>query len=529
MQRLLECQFAQWLGIVVVSLATAGTVAADEQFMPIPKNIETRNVPPIPMAMADRLGRYNESRSATLYGWHDDGLLIGTRFANTTQMHHVAQPLGMRRQMTFLSEPLAGVALPPGPNPTQAIISWDVGGSEFDQLFVYDLASGDSRMVSDGKSLYGSVQWSPDAKRFAYRTTERNGRNWDIHVQSLDGHIDKALETDDGFWLVLDWHPDGDKLLLLNYISVAASSVHEFDLATRRLSPLLGHDVEFAINGAAYDAQGDIYFVSNQGSEFLKLRHLDRASGEEKILSDDVSWDVSGFTLSQDKKRLAYAVNENGYSKVYAMSLPRHRPLKMAQLPEGLIGRMVFSPAGDQLAFVMTTPVAPSDVYVADINGRQVKRWTESEVGGLDQSTFVAPKLVHYPSFDGRKIPAFVYKPETPGPHPVVIYIHGGPEGQYRPGFSSLFQSYVNEMNVAVIAPNVRGSNGYGKAYLAMDNGYKREDSVKDIGGLLDWIDGQTDLRSDRGLSLGTLAGAGRGLRRLLWWVHGVGQHGSLR
>lgn len=483
---------------VAVLVLVTGFARADA-VMPIPKNIETRNVPAIPQALAERLARYNESRSAALYGWHDGGVLIGTRFANANQMHHVANPLGMRRQMTFLPEPLADVALPPGTDNPYAVISWDVGGSEFDQLFVFDLRTGDSRLVSDGKSLYGYVMWAPDGQRFVYTTTERNGRNWDTHVQSLDGHIDKVLETEEGFWHPIDWHPSGTRLLMKNRVSVTSSSIHELDLTTRRMRPLIeSKNGEVSVPYARYDGNGGVYFTSDEGSEFLRLKRIDLQSGDVETLTEDTDWDVSAFTISDDRKRLAYIVNEGGISRLHVLSLPRHREITLKDVPAGVMSNVVFSPDGSEVAFSVSTATAPSDVYVASLKDRRAVRWTDSEVGGLDTSEFVEPELISFTSFDGLKVPAFYYKPRTPGPHPVVVYIHGGPEAQYRPYFSTLMQSYVNEMNVAVIAPNVRGSHGYGKSYLKLDNGFKREDSVKDIGALLDWIDGRTDLRSDR-------------------------------
>ena len=472
--------------------------------MPIPKNIETRNVPPIPAVQADRLARYANVRSAYAYGFQGDQILIGTRFANTTQLHRVARPMGTRSQLTFLDEPVAEVFIPQTGAKEQVILSWDEGGSEFDQLYLFNLRDGSSKRVSDGKSLYGYVYWSPDEQSFAYVTTERNGRNWDTHIQTLDGQVQKVLETEDGYWFPMGWHPDGDRLLMRHRVSINDSSIYELDLVTRKLTPLLrSESEEVAYNQAQYDGRGGLYYLSDQGSEFQELRRLDLASGDSEVLTAGLNWDVSGFGLSPDRKRLMYVVNEGGYSNLRVMSLPRHREIKTPTMPAGIISSAVFSPDGDRVAITMTTTTSPGDVYVMDLKKRAVTQWTESEIGGLDRNRFVDAETIHYTSFDGLKVPAFVYKPEGPGPFPVVVLIHGGPEAQYRPRFSTTVQSYVNEMNVAVIAPNVRGSAGYGKSYLKMDNGFKREDSVKDIGALLDWIDGRTEFRSDRVAVLG--------------------------
>ena len=487
-------------GVLACVFGVIGVAQADEaRFMPVPKNIETRNVPAIPQAQASRLARYSETRAAGLYGWQGDHLLISTRCANTTQMHRVARPMGSREQLTFLQEPLAATAIPDGGAGDEIIISWDEGGSEFNQLFLFNLSSGSSRRVSDGKSRYGAIVWAPEGEKFAYVTTERNGRNWDTHIQGLDGHINKVFEAEEGYWYPIGWHPDGDRLLLKHRVSINVSSVYELDLVSRKIRPLVhSEDEDVAVPQAAYDDDGGLYFLSDQGHEYQQLMRMDLASGDVENIIQGVNWDVSRFVLSPDRDRLAFEVNEGGYSRFVILSLPNHKSIRLPELPKGSLSAVKFSANGRQVAFVMTTTTSPSDVYVMDLKKRSVTRWTESEVGGLDYTTFVNAQMIEYPSFDGKSIPAFVYRPTTPGPHSVVVYIHGGPEGQYRPNFSTLMQSYVNEMNVVVIAPNVRGSKGYGKTYLKLDDGFAREDSVKDIGALLDWIDSQISLRSDR-------------------------------
>ncbi|NOX51548.1 MAG: S9 family peptidase [Gammaproteobacteria bacterium] len=464
----------------------------------IPPNIVVHNIPALSAKLATRLERYTNTRGAGLYGWQGDSLLVGTRFANAEQMHRVRDAMGYREQLTFLKEPLADVAIPDAGAKNKVVISWDVGGSEFDQLFLFDLNNGDSKMVSDGKSLYAYVTWAPDEQSFAYVTTQRNGRNWDTHIQSLDGSINKVLETQTGFWIPLGWSADGRKLLMKNRVSVNESSIHELDVVTKQLRPLFGHDNKMSVGPAAYDGRGGVYFTSDHDSQYLRLQYYQLDSGKIEVITADVDWNVEGFTLSVDKSKLAYSINQGGLSKISAMALPSRKSIRMAKLPQGIVTGLVFSPDSKKLGISINSATSPQDVYVADLRRRKLTRWTQSEVGGLDSQKFVEPSLIDYVSFDARKIPAFVYTPNTPGPHAVVIYIHGGPESQYRPYFSTLVQSYVNEMNVVVIAPNVRGSNGYGKNYLRLDNGRLREDSVKDIGALLDWINGKTQFRSDR-------------------------------
>lgn len=172
--------------------------------------------------------------------------------------------------------------------------------------------------------------------------------------------------------------------------------------------------------------------------------------------------------------------------------------LDAPDLPIGLIGGMQWDEEGERIGFTLNAATSPSDAWIYTVESQELTRWTMSEVGGFNTETFVEPELISYESFDGLDVPAFVYRPDSEGPHPVIVSIHGGPESQYRPGFSSTYQYWLNELGAAVIAPNVRGSSGYGREYVMMDNVFNREDSVRDIGALLDWIETQPDLDSDR-------------------------------
>ena len=506
LKRTARHQFAKHLlvfgGLFALLALNSHSVAANDAVQ-IPPNIVTNNVPSLPGELRDRLQRYGNVRSAYLYGWQDDALLISTRFGQTSQLHRVATPQGARSQLTFLPEPLADVAIPVAGAKEQILISWDVGGSEFDQMFLFNLKDGSSKLVSDGKSLYANMIWAPDEQSFVYVTTERNGTNWDVHRQQLsaDGSTKKEvlLQTDAGYWFPIDYSKDGKRLLVKHRVSINQSAVYELDIASGQLTKLLGDDKDqmISIGHAAYDGHGGVLFTSDDGREFLTLQRLKLKDKSVRPITADVPWDVEQFVISADYSRVAFSVNSGGVSKVNVRTLPELKAVKTPNLPNGIVGSLAFSPESTQLALTINSATAPSDVYSFVLGKSDLTRWTTSEVGGLDRSKFADVKLIEYPSFDGRNIPAFYYQPNTPGPHPVVVYIHGGPESQYRPYFSTLVQSYVAQMDVAVIAPNVRGSNGYGKSYLQLDNGKLREDSVKDIGALLDWIATQDDLRED--------------------------------
>ncbi len=509
--------------------AQTGDVVRQEQGTRI-----SEHIPTIPPELIERLSRYQNTRGAGVAGWTRDGcLLISTRFAETAQAHRVCQPMGMREQLTFYPEPVASLT----PAPAKAtqdgfVFSKDKGGDEFSQLYWFDNRSREIALLTDGKRTQNNgPQFSHDGRLMAYHSTARNGTDTDVWVRDVVTGQARAVVTAGGSWNALDFSPDGKALLVMKRVSVAESYPGEVDLdsGTLTLFPVDGGKAAFG--GFAYAADGkSVYFVSDEplkgvAQEFRTLRHHDPETGTLTVLSGSIPWDVEGFSLSDDGKRLAYVTNEDGISKLRVLSLPDHREIALPMLPVGVFGSGAFSPDGKRIALTINSATSPSDVHVIDLDANTLTAWTRSEVGGLDASKFVAPSLIRYPTFDSvggkrRTIPAFYYRPASvPAGRklPVVINIHGGPEAQSQPTFNPTAQFMANELGVAMLVPNVRGSSGYGKTYLSLDNAEKREDSVKDIGALLDWIAQQPELDASR---VGVIGGSYGGYMVLASLVH---------
>ncbi len=495
----------QWVAVALSSVVVGAAWAADA-----PKRVERGNlviegVPEIPAELTDRLNRYQQVRGAAFSGWLPDGTaLISTRFGETAQIHRVAQPMGTRSQLTFYPEPIGGAL--PHPRKNGFVFSKDSGGNEFFQFYYFDIASGEASLLTDGKSRNTAAVFSRDGAQLAFSTTRRNGRDVDIHLTSLDGKPSTPLLEKEGEWTALDFAPDGKTLLVRRSVSITESELYTLDLASRALTrfhatpdPVYFGDAQFSSDGK------QVYFVSDEGTEFRTLRVQPLAGGAEKKLSGDAPWNVEEFTLSDDGKKLAYVTNEDGLAKLYLVGLVSGKPLATPKLPVGQIDRIAFDRRSAKLGFAVDRATNPSDLYSFSLGDKALTRWTASEVGGLNTAHFAEPALVRYPSFDGKSIPAFVWRPrvQPQGKLPVVISIHGGPEAQALPTFAPITQFYLKELGVAVITPNVRGSDGYGKTYLKLDNGLLREDSVKDIGSLLDWIATQPDLDASRVLVTG--------------------------
>ncbi len=466
------------------------------------------DIPPIRDELIAELRRYQAARSAVFRGFLDgtNSLLITTRFGDVDQIHKVDEPMGTRRQLTFFDEPIRQIATQPGGK--RVAFTMDAGGSEDAQIFIQDLKSGKREMLTDGESRNGGIVWSRDGSRLAFQSTRRNGASNDIWTANFDDpdSAQVALEAPDGFFCAaVDWSANSESLLVQHYVGSTESSVVLLDTTSGESRVISGADGKSRNLAVGYGERDEgVFYRTDKSGDFLQLAYRSLADNAvEIIVTRDISWDVSSVVMSDDRKKMAFVVNREGYSDLYLLDPQSRRYRQVKGLPKGVLGSVGFDQDGDLLGLTLTTSTAPADVYVLPVNGAlrsgKLQRWTQSEVGGLDPSNFVEPELVRYPTFDALgTVPAFVYRPRSKGPHPVVISIHGGPEGQYRPTFSTTYQMWVDKLGVAVIAPNVRGSAGYGKRYLALDNGMLREDSVRDIGALLDWIATQPDLDASK-------------------------------
>jgi dipeptidyl aminopeptidase/acylaminoacyl peptidase len=476
-------------------------------------NLIVEGIPPIPRAIADRVAQYTEVRSAGFQSWHPTRreMLVVTRFGDVPQVHQVAMPGGARRQLTFLSERVAGASYRPKAGDS-FIYTQDVGGGEWFQIFRYDLETGDRTLLTDGKSRNTGALWREDGRRIAYMSTRRTGRDNDLYVMDpADPATDRqVLQLPGGGWGVSSWSPDGTQLALVEFRSINDTTLWLVDVARgekTRLTPETPSGSETVAWGRAVfskDGKG-IYLTTDQGSEFQRLTYLDLASRQFTSLTRDIDWDVTGFELSHDGTTIAFVTNEAGVSVLRFLDLASRKEQPGPALPAGLVGGLEWRDGSREVGFTLSHARSAADAYSFDLASGRLERWTESEAGGLNPETFAEPELVQWESFDGRTISGFYYRPAQrfTGKRPVIVNIHGGPEAQARPGFLGRTNYYLNELGVAVIFPNVRGSSGYGKTFLKLDNAKLRMDSVKDIDALLDWIRSRPELDGDRILVTG--------------------------
>jgi dipeptidyl aminopeptidase/acylaminoacyl peptidase len=460
---------------------------------------------PTSVTVLDTIEPYLSTRSAHLVSYaKDSGVLILTQLGGTTQVHRVDHPLGAREQLTF------------GPA--------NVAQASFDPL---DSASILYRADRDGSERYSVQHLELDTRKLrsltpegghtrGYMTTRtgdillssysEDGTETIITVLDANGNPPREVFRGPGAWTLNSVASDGQRLLLRDFKAADDVSLDLLDLGSGQLTRLYGGKPGEVCKTATFLPDGSaIDLLANRGGDFISLWRLELDDGAWTELTPKPSWDIEGFARQSSGKRIAVVANEDGASVIY-MTESGKRNLREVARPGGVVQDLRFSDSRHLLATV-TTPRAPADVYEYDIVDGKAVRWTKSEIGGLHADQFITPTVIRFRSFDGREIPADYYRPRGQGPFATVIYVHGGPERQSRPSFNPFFQYLAAQRNVAVIAPNLRGSTGYGLKYMGLDDGTKRMDVIADVGALLDWITAQSELAEDRVAIIGVSYG----------------------
>ncbi len=358
-------------------------------------------------------------------------------------------------------------------------------------------------LLTDGKSRNQFGAFSHDGRLVGYSSTRRNGADGDLYViDPRDPKSDRMVaQVTGGGWSIVDFAPGGGHALVAQYRSVQQSTLYDLDLATGTLRAITDPKAAVAWSGAHYAPDGTLWVIGDQGSDVARLGTLDPATGRFTPVAGDPRWDVEDMEIAPDGRFLVFVVNEAGASRVKVMDLATRAVRPVTGLPDGVASGVRIAPWGT-IAVTVSGAATPGDVFAIDPATLAVTRWTESETGGLDPARNPAPELVTVKSFDGTGVSGFLYRPDParfPGKRPLIVSIHGGPEGQSRPGFQGASNYYTNELGVARFYPNVRGSTGFGKRFVAADNGpFKREDSVRDIGAFLDALARDPAIDADR-------------------------------
>lgn len=463
-----------------------------------PAALVADGMPPVPAELAAATRPYMEFRTAGFAGWNsrDRSMLISTRFGNTNQVHRVAMPGGAREQLSFEAEPVGGSWSPAG---DVLGVSKDRGGDEFFQL--YTLADGQLRLLTDGLSRNQFNAWSHDGRLIGYSSTRRNGTDNDLYVMDPRNPSSNRMvaQVSGGGWRIADFSPDNRRAAVIEYRQVTHANLYLLDLETRALTPLGDPNRNVAFGAAQFASDGTLWVTSDENSDFQRLGTVDLSTGTFTPVVTDINWDVTGFDIADNGSFIAFVTNEAGASKLRLLDMRTRRHRLVESIPAGVIGGVDIAPWGE-IGFSLASARSATDAYSVNPQTLALTRWTRSETGGLNTDRNVEPELVEVRSFDGERVSGFLYRPDParfPGRRPLIVNIHGGPESQSRPVFLGRNNYLINELGVAIFYPNVRGSTGYGRRFVDLDNGpANRESSVRDIGAFLDRL--ERDPRIDR-------------------------------
>ena len=507
---------------LVVALAAAGAAQSPDKPAPAPPNTKVEGMPPIPQALVDGVARYGQYRSARMIAWHPTkrALVVSTSFSSNPpipQFHLVDGPGRDRRQLTWYPAPGLPATLNASFDPADGntlVYAYDPRGTEERSIYRYDLTSGDASLVTEAKSRYLPV-WSRQGKWLAYDSTERNGKDHDIYViQPADPATKRRLGEFTGAWYVHDWAPDGASILLNEFVSNNETYMWRVDVKTgekKAITPRDGEKAPWFSTRFTPDGRR-LYAISNRQGDDWRIWKCDVANcvwtavPTQGLVKDPSNG--GGLVLSPDGTLMVFVVDRGVYSELQLLDLTTLKPRTLPALPAGTIGQLQWRPGSREIGFTLSSSRSPADVYSIDTSLGTLARWTFSEAT-FNPEILPAPEVVQWKSFDGLAISGILYKPapKFTGPRPVLINIHGGPDASEGPRWQGRSNYLLNELGVAILYPNVRGSSGYGKEFASLDDGRLRPNAIKDIGALLDWIPSRPDLDKSRVTLLGASSG----------------------
>lgn len=493
--------------------------AGQEKTVAPPPNTKIEGMPPIPQSIVDGLSRYAQFREAQLIAWHPTRrqMLITTSFnSSTPQIHIVDGPGRDRRQLTWLERGvprLVNAAFSPT-NPNAFVFQYD-STAELRSLYGFDLTTGQPSMIVEARSRYSPV-WSRQGNWLAYDSAERNGRDRDLYViQPSDPKTKRRLGEHPGAWNPQEWSADGSTLLAVEMLGNSETYIWRFDVKTGEKTAITPRNGEKAgFFNARFSADGrKIYAIS------------DRAGGEWRVWVCEIAkctWTpvtpegtavsspnaVGGMELSPDRSLLAVNVDKGAGVDLQVLDLTTLKPRSLPAMPKGTVSQIRWRPGSREVGFTLGSVKAFGDVYSIDTSLGTLARWTMSETT-FNADALPAPEVVEWKSFDGELISGVLYRPSPrfTGPRPVVVNIHGGPDLVERARFQGRSNYILDQLGVAIVFPNVRGSAGFGRRFMQLDDGKLRVNAVKDIGALLDWIGGRPDLDKGRVVLLGVSSG----------------------
>ncbi len=481
--------------------------------IPPPANVIHDGIPPIPASLNAETDPYRTVPGSSLIGWDPEkaqmivsGWVYGIKGASRVDGPGQAA-------VAFLRLPDWYQDAVYDPNGKFIIYVKPIDENFQDQIYRCDISTKATVLLTDGKSKNKYPAFSHSGKLLAYSSNRRDGQDMDIYVMNpLDPSSTRMLAKVEGEdWAVFAWSPDDTKVILSDWRSTGETYLWVFDLPSGDRTLLTPPTRENSFNGSwAYfgkDGKG-VFIASDRGSEFRRLAYLDIATKHCRFLSDYLDWDIEEFALSPDGKMLAFVSNEDGIGRLRLMDTSTYKEVPVPELPAGVVSGLQWHRSLPYLGFEFSSTKSPKDVYSLNVQTGKIERWTTAR-NPVSTEKFREPELIKWKSFDGRTISGYLYRPPETfhGKRPVIISIHGGPTSQFRPVYLADDNYYINVLGIARIYPNARGSTGYGKTFMKLDDGPLRINVAKDVGALLDWIAKDPNLDSARVMVQGGSSG----------------------
>jgi len=500
-----------FLARIAACLLTGSLLTAQGAALPVPSHIRTDGLPPIPGAIVEKLRPYGQFRRASLLSWHPArrAMLVSTTTGSSPQVHAVDAPGAQPKPLTSVKEGVSGAAAFSPAGGDWFVYRKDTGAAETHQLWRFEADGAPAVLLTDGKSRNGAPVWSSRSGRIAFDSNRRNGKDRDIYVlDPADPSSSRMVMQVAGSWYVAAWAPDDRSILAVEMLPGNDTALWSVEVDTGKRTPLTDDKPASIWSSAEYAPDGrTIYAVSNRGSELSRLWRW-RDGRWAPLTSDGDS--VESSSLSPDGATIAIVFDRDASSRLELLDTSTLKPRVQPRLPAGQITNLQWHRSGGEVGFTFGSVQMQGDVFSVDAKSGTITRWTNSPVGGIDAATLPEPEIVRWKSFDGRMISGVLYRPPSSftGRRPVIVNIHGGPnDARERPRFQGRSAYFLNEMGIAIVYPNVRGSFGFGRAFEKLDDGKRREDAVRDVGALFDWIAQRPDLDASRVMVTGASYG----------------------
>lgn len=465
----------QWVAGIVLGIAISGAQAwgqkPDSVYVPdleIFMQIGSNNAPQV-------------SRDGTVR-------CFTSGMSGVTQLYRL-DPTGWPTQLTLFPDGISAYAL--SYDGRSAVVSAAVGGSEESNLYLVDVRTGRFEPLTtfQGKQIAGAF-WSDDDSHIYYRSNQVNGKDFHVYEMDIASRLARPVFVQEGFNAPAAVNKDANKLIVSFFPTNNNTNLYLVDPMDGRSELLTPHEGNAQYDSPNFAGDGQsLYLLSNANpSGIMRRARLDLKTKSIQFLDTTSMWEVEGLTLSDDKSKMAWVVNEDGYARLKLYDLKANKDLPVPPL-DGMIGDVSFD-GPDAVVFIFNSPADPTDCWHWNFRTQKLEQWTYANMAGVDKSILVRPQLVKFPSFDSLQISGYLYMP--PGKKkgdkvPFIMDAHGGPENQFRPGFIRNFQ-YLALNGYGIFAINPRGSSGYGQAFLDMDNYKNRWKSVKDYETAARWL-----------------------------------------